>query len=73
MMRVMAPHDAPQWGLRNARVPACLTAGPALASDGDGLAKVDLMISGEQVQPAYFSGTSVVGLNASPDSERRIE
>ena len=58
MMRVMAPHDAPQWGLRNARVPACLTAGPALASDGDGLAKVDLMISGEQIESLSPAGTA---------------
>ena len=49
-MRVAALHDAPLWGLRNARVPACLAAGTQWATDRDGLANVDLMISGERIE-----------------------
>ena len=55
-MRVAALHDAPLWGLRNARVPACLTAGTKLATDCDGLAQVDLMISGERIESLSSAG-----------------
>ena len=48
-MRVAALHDAPVWGLRNARVPSCVLACPGLTSDADGLAKVDLLVSGNKI------------------------
>ena len=63
-MRVLALHDASLWGIRNARVPACLATGAALASDGDGLANVDLLVSGERIESLSPAGTVDFGMEA---------
>ncbi len=48
-MPVCALHDAPRWAIRNARIPACLVQGAALASDRDGLALVDMVVAGQRI------------------------
>ena len=49
--------SAPLWGIRDARVPACAVSGAALASDADGLARVDLLIDGDSIASLLPAGT----------------
>ena len=55
-MRVAALHDAKRWAIRNARVPACLTRGTALASDQNGLAQVDLVVADGRIESLLPAG-----------------
>ena len=59
-MPVAAPHDAPHWGIRNARIPMALTPRAALAADSEGLARVDMVIDGDRIASLLPAGTPVL-------------